>query len=114
MVKMTWEAYEDNGGSLYLVILKDGNPVSIFENWECCSDGELANAVKQLSDNPSAYESWCGNVMDDYDRDELDSVETIKNLYHELTDGSGCNLIADSDGFYEARMGAAGHRAFGV
>lgn len=30
MSKMTWEVYEDNGGGLYMVILKDGNPVRIF------------------------------------------------------------------------------------
>lgn len=26
MSKMTWEVYEDNGGGLYMVILKDGTP----------------------------------------------------------------------------------------
>ncbi len=115
MSKMTWEVYEDNGGGLYMVILKDGNPVRIFENWEYGPKGVLADAVKQLADDPTAYEGWDGDIADDYDIDTWVPGETVKNLYCELTDIQRCNtLIADNDGVYSVRMGAAGHRAFSV
>lgn len=115
MSKMTWEVYEDNGGGLYMVILKDGNLVRIFENWEYGPKGVLVDAVKQLADEPTAYEGWDGDIADDYDTDTWVPGETVKNLYCELTDIQRCNtLIADNDGIYFARMGAAGHRAFGA
>lgn len=114
-MSMTWEAYEDNGGGLYLVVLEDAHPVRILENWEYGPRGELANAVRQLADEPDAYKSWDGDLVkrldDDAERYGM-QIETIESLYRNLVAGRWNELIADSDGVYTVRMGAAGHHAF--
>lgn len=110
-----FEVYEDNSGSLYLAILdNDHKPTRIFEGWEFCGDGVLADALAQLAEDPTAYECWKGDLMERLtdERDELGLPEiTIGEMYEELN-GEEVSLVADNDGVYSERMGAAAALAF--
>lgn len=112
MENLKWEAYEDSGGGLYLVILDGDKPVHIFENWEYCSEpGILSDAVQQLAENPNAFEAWDGDLMERLTDSPYNIVRkyTIEEVYETLGD-----LIADNDGLYINHMGFAARTAFNI
>ena len=110
METLKWEAYENNGGGLFLVILDGDKPVRIFENWEDCP-GILSDAIQQLAENPNAFEEWDGDLMErlSYSPYKIDRVITINEVYETLGD-----LIADNDGLYINRMGFNARDAFKI
>lgn len=97
---VNYEVYEDNGGSVYLVILEGTDPVAIFENYEC-TPLSLKHSIDALAEDATAYETWDGNLMERLARDgSLDAygkaapedVLNIEDVYENLYD-----LVAHSE-----------------
>ena len=100
-----FEAYEDNGGGLYMVIMENYDPVAIFENWEAGEKGIMLDAIEQMKDDSSAYKMWEGDLLERLNADGGKSVcdgfdpETGVEIYHEeeWTIGSLYNEISEND-----------------
>ena len=59
-----FEVYENGGGGI-LLYLFDGEEVKkVFEGWECGEKGGLLNAINQLVEDPDAWESWDGDLVE--------------------------------------------------
>lgn len=103
------EAYEDNSGRIYLCILDAyGKCIRIFENWEYGPAGILFNALAVLQEDPDAYYTWEGDLVERLTGYGMDT--SAQSLYD---DGMG-DLIADSTGYINPRMGYAGRKALGI
>ena len=126
-----FEVYENGGGGI-LLYLFDGEEVKkVFEGWECGEKGGLLNAINQLVEDPDAWESWDGDLVERlegrYVVDEVDEWTgavisehfepyTVEELYQEDVDNS--DLIAEGEfaefTVYMRNMGASGHFVFGI
>lgn len=126
-----FEVYENGGGGI-LLYLFDGEEVKkVFEGWECGEKGGLLNAINQLAEDPDAWESWDGDlverlggryVADDYDECSgaviADHFEpyAVEELYQ--ADVGNSDLIAagrfGAFTCYLERMGASGYFVFGI
>lgn len=124
-----FEVYENGGGGI-LLYLFDGEEVKkVFEGWECGRKGGLLNAINQLVEDPDAWESWDGDLVERlegrYVVDEVDEWTgavisehfepyTVEELYQEDVDNS--DLIAEGEfaefTVYMRNMGASGHFVF--
>lgn len=102
-----YEVYEDNAGGLYMCILDDeGDILRIFDSFERGERGILKAAIKELEDDPDAYESWDCDLVE-YCKGEADIYELYSMIQH-------MTMIADNDGIEVLVMGTAGLRAFDV
>lgn len=103
-----FEIYESNAGNLFLVVLEDGTPERIFHNFEFCGEGVLKDALEQLEEDNTAYESWEGDLVAELNEEAEQNGEeprSVQQLYSELQENE---LIMDTDGdFYPEDMGAA-------
>ena len=125
-----FEVYENGGGGI-LLYLFDGEEVKkVFEGWECGEKGGLLNAINQLVEDPDAWESWDGDLIERlggrYMIDEIDESGNIiadhfqpftaEELHREDVDNS--DLIAEGEfaefTVYMRNMGASGHFVFGI
>ena len=122
-----FEAYENGGGGI-LLYLFDGEEVKkVFEGWECGEKGGLLNAINQLVEDPDAWESWDGDLIERlggrYMIDESGNIIadhfqpfTAEELHREDVDNS--DLIAEGEfaefTVYMRNMGASGHFVFGI
>ena len=126
-----FEVYENGGGGI-LLYLFDGEEVKkVFEGWECGEKGGLLNAINQLVEDPDAWESWDGDLVERlegrYVVDEVDEWTgavisehfepyTVEELNQEDVDNS--DLIAEGEfaefTVYMRNMGASGHFVFGI
>ena len=125
-----FEAYENGGGGI-LLYLFDGEEVKkVFEGWECGEKGGLLNAINQLVEDPDAWESWDGDLIERlggrYVIDEIDESGniiadhfqpfTVEEVHQEDVDNS--DLIAEGEfaefTVYMRNMGASGHFVFGI
>ena len=125
-----FEVYENGGGGI-LLYLFDGEEVKkVFEGWECGEKGGLLNAINQLVEDPDAWESWDGDLIERlggrYMIDEIDESGniiadhfqpfTVEELHQEDVDNS--DLIAEGEfaefTVYMRNMGASGHFVFGI
>lgn len=99
MTKLNWQVIEDDGGTLYLVVF-DGDRVIYFASGQEVH-GTLLDDLAALrgGDDTSDWEQQTADPQAAYD--ELTSYE------------SGWAVIADQDGVYVDRMGAAGRKALG-
>ena len=62
---MKYEVYENNGGGVTLAILNDDcEPVALFENWEYGDRGDLADALRELAADPTAWRCWEGDMVE--------------------------------------------------
>lgn len=116
MVALTWQVLEDGGGNLYLAVLDgddviyygDGyehNPSALRDDVEALRAG--ANPVREAWDMPA----W---VYDQFDNDP--GIDDLNAIYDDLRVGElgGCVLVADQDGVYYDRMGAAAQSVFQI
>lgn len=103
-ITVKFEIYEDSGGGLYLCILdKDGNCSRVFENFEYQDGPSLQETLMLLSEDEEIYKLWDGDLSERIER-------AASAIYEE---GLGC-LIADNDGIWISRLGAAGTKALGI
>lgn len=127
-----FEVYENNGGGI-LIYLFDGEEVKkVFEGWECGEKGCLLNAINQLVEDPDAWESWDGDIVErlDLGRYVVDEVDewtgaiiadhfepyTVEDVYQEDTENSDLIAAGRFGAFtcYLERMGASGRFVFGI
>ena len=125
-----FEVYENNGGGILLYLFDDDGAKKVFEGWECGEKGGLLNAINQLVEDPDAWESWDGDLIERlggrYVIDEIDESGniitdhfqpfTVEELHREDVDNS--DLIAEGEfaefTVYMRNMGASGHFVFGI
>lgn len=105
----TYEIYENNGGALFLCIMDEGRCKRIFENWEYGPAGILSDAIQQLKTDPTAYETWDGDLVE-----RLTYVEEMETDAQSLYEDGLGELIADSTGFIDPHMGFAGKNALNI
>ena len=76
-----FEAYENGGGGILLYLFDDEEVKKVFEGWECGEKGGLLNAINQLVEDPDAWESWDGDLVERlggrYMIDEIDESGNI-------------------------------------
>ena len=126
-----FEVYENGGGGILLYLFDGEEAKKVFEGWECGEKGGLLNAINQLAEDPDAWESWDGDLVERlegrYVVDEVDEWTgavisehfepyTVEELYQEDVDNS--DLIAEGEfaefTVYMRNMGASGHFVFGI
>jgi len=125
-----FEVYENGGGGILLYLFDDEEVKKVFEGWECGEKGGLLNAINQLVEDPDAWESWDGDLIERlggrYVIDEIDESGniiadhfhpfTVEELHQEDVDNS--DLIAEGEfaefTVYMRNMGASGHFVFGI
>ena len=125
-----FEVYENNGGGILLYLFEGEEVKKVFEGWECGEKGGLLNAINQLVEDPDAWESWDGDLVERlggrYVIDEIDESGNIiadhfqpftaEELHREDVDNS--DLIAEGEfaefTVYMRNMGASGHFVFGI
>lgn len=125
-----FEVYENGGGGILLYLFEGEEVKKVFEGWECGEKGGLLNAINQLVEDPDAWESWDGDLIERlggrYVIDEIDESGniiadhfqpfTVEELHLEDVDNS--DLIAEGEfaefTVYMRNMGASGHFVFGI
>ena len=100
MTTLHWQVIEDDGGGLHLAVFDGGKVVYYSSGQEI--HGTLLDDLAALrqGDDTSGWEQQTDDPQAAYD--ELTSYE------------SGWTVIADQDGVYVDRMGAAGLKALGI
>ena len=100
MTTLNWQVIEDDGGTLHLAVF-DGDKAIYF------SSGQEIHGA--LLDDLAALRG--GDDTSSWER----QTDDPQAAYDELTAyGSGWTVIADQDGVYVDRMGAAGLKALGI
>lgn len=103
-IKKKFVIIEDNGGGLTLIIFddNDSNKVSYLHTGYEYILGQLTNDLIELANgaDPSTWEGCEENPEEIYN----------DFLFHEY----GWEIIADNDGLYPSKMGAAGRLEFGI
>jgi hypothetical protein len=107
---LRYEVIEDNAGGLHLFVFRGGEIVYAACGWER-SPGVLRESLEELRRTGTA-EGWEG--MDYWDGMDTTPEESYATLHGWVDEGmGGAHIIADQDGIYPDRMGAAGKREFG-
>lgn len=101
-IKKKFVIIEDNGGGLTLVVFDDNKPNKVsylYTGYEYIL-GKLTNDLIELANgaDPSTWEGCEENPKEIY----------IKSCEY------GWEIIADNDGLYSSKMGAAGRLEFGI
>lgn len=101
-IKKKFVIIEDNGGGLTLVVFDDNGSISYLRTGYEYILGQLTNDLIELT-NGSDPLTWEGCE---------ENPEEIYNdfLFHEY----GWEIIADNDGLYPDKIGAAGRLEFGI
>ena len=91
----THEIWEDNAGSIYWFVLRDGNAIRCFEDWEYKKEGAIANAIRQIAEDPTAYRNWDGDCVKRIREDSLVDRQdiTAQELYDEFAYNDQCTLL---------------------
>ncbi len=93
----THEIWEDNAGNVYWFVLHTGKAIRCFEGWEMQPNGTIADALRQIAEDPGAYRNWDGDCVDRIREDRL-AVRpniTVQDLYDEITDDQGSRMLYD-------------------
>lgn len=108
MTTLTWQVIEDTGGGLHLAVFVDGKVIFYGDGYEHNEDG-LRIDLEALASGDDPRDGW------DFPAWVEDGEHDIQGLYDSLTsDEHGWQIVADQDGIYYDRMGAAAERVFGV
>lgn len=116
---MKYEVYENNGGGVTLAILNDDcEPVALFENWEYGDRGNLADALRELAADTTAWRCWEGDMVERIASEWPYSGEseppTLAELYDEISGNDDCIIDSDGEMIPVQRMGAAALKALGL
>lgn len=93
----THEIWEDNAGSIYWFVLRDGKATRCFEGWEYQEEGAIEDALHQIAEDPTAYRNWDGDCVERIREDSLADRKdvTAQELYDEITEENGSTLLYD-------------------
>lgn len=115
-----FEVYENNAGALTLAVLTDaGDPVALFENWEYDPNpGNLREALRDLEQDPTAWEGWEGNMVErianDWPRHDTTEPPTVESLYEEIAAQDDPILLRDGSLTDPERWGYAARKAMSI
>ena len=108
MKKSQFQYIEDNGGGLHLFIFRDGVVTDAITNLEYADAGEGKEVYPRLlKDAEDEVATWEGHVADVIDI-------TANDFYATFLDDITSAVVADEEGIYPYRMGAAAARYFHV
>ena len=108
-----YEVIEDNGGGLSLAVWdkKCEKVVYFHTGFEYCQ-GDLKECIKELQNGACPEKEWdgnCGGLQFDLGTDPQFLYDNIVS-----SDPCGWDIVADQDGIYHKRMGAAAMLEFGI
>ena len=100
----THEIWEDNAGNIYWFVLCAGTAIRCFDGWEMQPNGTIADALRQIAEDPAAYRNWDGDCVERIRNDRLAGRPNItaQDLYEEIA------------GDQESKMLYDGHEAIGL
>ena len=103
MEALTWQVIEDNAGGLYLAVLEDGRCIYYGHDYEHNEEGLRSDLAALRNGDDPRTGGW-----------EM-PVDDPQAAYDELTSYEyGWTVVADNEGVYYDRMGAAAQRVFGT
>lgn len=98
-----YQVIEDNGGGLTLVVFGSNNNVEYLHDGYEHNPGQLQQDLKALRDGDDPANDWEGNAEDP------------QAMYDNITSYEyGWEIVADNDGIYPDKMGAAARIEFNV
>ena len=115
-----FEVYENNAGALTLAVLTDaGDPVALFENWEYDPNpGNLREALRDLEQDPTAWEGWDGDMVErianDWPYHGEAEPPTVAELYDENRANDVPILLRDGSLTAPERWGYAARKAMNI
>lgn len=115
-----FEVYENNAGALTLAVLTDaGDPVALFENWEYDSNpGNLREALRDLEQDPTAWEGWDGDMVErianDWPYHGEAEPPTVESLYEEIAAQDDPIRLASGELTDPGHWGYAARKAMGI
>lgn len=91
----THEIWEDNAGSIYWFVLRDGKATRCFEGWEYQEEGAIEDALHQIAEDPTAYRNWDGDCVERIREDSLADRKdvTAQELYEEIAGEDQSTLL---------------------
>lgn len=93
----THEIWEDNAGNVYWFVLSAGKAIRCFEGWEMQPDGTIADALRQIAEDPAAYRNWDGDCVERIREDRLAARSNItaQDLYYEIAGDQESKMLYD-------------------
>lgn len=93
----THEIWEDNAGNVYWFVLSAGKAIRCFEGWEMQPDGTIADALRQIAEDPAAYRNWDGDCVERIREDRLANRPdiTAQDLYDEIAGDQESKMLYD-------------------
>ena len=93
----THEIWEDNAGNVYWFVLSAGKAIRCFAGWEMQPDGTIADALRQIEEDPAAYRNWDGDCVERIRNDRLAARPdiTAQNLYEEIAGDQESKMLYD-------------------
>lgn len=102
-MKKHYEVIEDNGGGLTLAVFAENEKVEYLHTGYEYNRGGLTEDLNALANGDNPVEDWDGNAENPQaDYDSMKSYEY------------GWKIVADNNGIYPERMGAAAKLEFNV
>lgn len=98
-----YQVIEDNGGGLTLVVFGSVDKVEYIHSGYECSKGQLTDDLQGLSNGDNPLTDWDGN--------EGDPQSSYDDFFSHVY---GWKIVADNDGVYPEKMGAAARREFNI
>lgn len=91
----THEIWEDNAGSIYWFVLRDGKAIRCFAGWEYQAEGTIEDALHQIAEDPTAYRNWDGDCVERIREDSLADRQdvTAQELYDEIAGEAQSRLL---------------------
>lgn len=91
------EIWEDNAGNVYWFVISAGKAVRCFEGWEMQADGTIADALRQIAEDPAAYRNWDGDCVERIREDRLANRPdiTAQDLYAEIAGDQESKMLYD-------------------
>jgi hypothetical protein len=115
------EAYEDNGGGLYLCLFdSDDNCIAIFENFEYGETGILSDSMMELVRYPYAARDWDGDLCERLENENFSDGENPVTFQYVVDMITENQLIASTDShgiltvWNPERIGFAGRKALAI
>lgn len=93
----THEIWEDNAGNVYWFVLSAGKAIRCFEGWEAQPNGTIADALRQITEDPAAYRNWDGDCVERIRNDKLAARPNItaQDLYYEIAGDQESKTLYD-------------------
>ena len=93
----THEIWQDNAGNVYWFVISAGKAIRCFEGWEMQPDGTIADALRQIAEDPAAYRNWDGDCVERIREDRLAARPdiTAQDLYDEIAGDQESKMLYD-------------------